>query len=152
MTIHIVCGGCALAFGPVAMYARKLPGLHTVAGEIYHWLFVGIFISACILAALDWPRLWWFVPLAGFSYAFALLGYLAAKLRWNHWLRFHLAGQGGSYIAMTTAVLVVNLGRNIWWVWILPTIIGSPLIAWITREVALGRRPKYSQTSSGRDS
>jgi hypothetical protein len=28
------------------------------------------------------------------------------------------------------------------WAWVLPTVVGSPIIAWITREVALGRRPK----------
>jgi hypothetical protein len=28
------------------------------------------------------------------------------------------------------------------WAWALPTVVGSPIIAWGTREVALGRRPK----------
>ena len=45
---------------------------------------------------------------------------------------------------MITALLVVNFGRTTWWTWALPTIIGSPVIGWITREVILGRRPKYS--------
>jgi hypothetical protein len=144
LAIHIACGASALIVGPVAMWARKAPGLHTRFGEIYHWLFVGILITACTLAFLNWQRLWWFVPVAIGSYAFALLGYLSAKLRWNNWLRFHLTGQGGSYIAMTTAVLIVNVGTASWWAWILPTIIGSPVIAWITREVSLGRRPKYT--------
>ena len=144
LALHIACGVGALILGLIAMRTRKSAGLHTNVGEMYHWLFVGLFVSACVLAFLDWARLWWFVPIAAGSYAFALLGYLAAKLRWNNWLRFHLTGQGGSYIAMTTAVFVVNLGTDSWWAWMLPTVIGSPLIAWITREVVLGRRPKYS--------
>ena len=61
----------------------------------------------------------------------------------------HLTGQGGSYIATTTALLVVNWetltgtrGVASPWAWILPTAVGSPIIAWVTREVALGRRPR----------
>ena len=144
LTFHIACGIGALILGPVAMWARKTPGRHTRAGEIYHWLFFGIFISTCVLVFLNWERLWWFLPIAFGSYAFALLGYMSARLRWNNWLRFHLIGQGSSYIAMTTAVLVVNFGIYSWWAWALPTIVGTPLITWITREVALGRRPNYA--------
>jgi len=144
LNFHIACGVFALVLGPVSMYARKLRGLHTNVGELYHWVFLCICISACALAVLEWQRLWWFIPVGIFSYAFALLGYLSARLRWKNWLSYHLAGQGGSYIAMTTAVLVVNLGINVWWAWILPTLIGSPLIGWITSEVTSGRRPKYS--------
>jgi len=143
LAFHIACGVGALILGLVGMRARKAPGLHTKVGEVYHWLFVGFFASSCVLALFDWERLWFFVPIAVGSYAFALLGYIAAKLRWNNWLPLHLTGQGGSYIAMTTAVLVVNWGPDRWWAWVLPTVIGSPIIAWITREVALGRRPKY---------
>ncbi|MGH8539368.1 MAG: DUF2306 domain-containing protein [Stenotrophobium sp.] len=143
LAFHIACGVSALILGLVAMRASKRRGLHTNAGEIYHWLMASVFVSACVLAILAWQRLWWFLPIAAGSYAFALLGYLAAKLRWRNWLRYHLIGQGGSYIAMTTAVLVVNVGIGAWWAWILPTLIGSPVIAWIVREVAMGRRPKY---------
>ena len=42
---------------------------------------------------------------------------------------------------MVTALLVVNLGVGSWWVWLLPSVVGSVLITWITREVAAGRRP-----------
>ena len=125
LIVHIGFGIVALVVGPIAMTARKVRGVHTRIGELYHW-----------------------VVFAG-SYAFAFLGYWSAKRRWNNWLRYHLTGQGGSYIAMLTAFLVVNWesitgtsGISSPWAWILPTIIGSPLIAWIQREVALGRRPK----------
>ena len=36
------------------------------------------------------------------------VGYLSAKVRWRNSLNAHIAGQGGSYTAMTTALLVVN--------------------------------------------
>lgn len=142
LTFHITCGVVAMILGLIAMRARKSRGLHTVVGRIYLSLFTALAVSACVLTIFDWPRLWWFVPIAVSSYALALMGYLSAKLRWKDWLDYHLSGQLGSYIAMTTAVLVVNAG-NVWWAWLLPTVIGSPLIAWIKREVRLGRRPKY---------
>jgi hypothetical protein len=106
---HIALGTAGLLLGPVAMTARKLPGLHTKVGEAYHWVMLGVCVSAGTLAILDWTRLWWFLLIAAGSYAFALVGYVAAKRRWNGWLRAHLTGQGGSYVAMVTAVFVVNL-------------------------------------------
>lgn len=144
LVIHIACGAGGIILGPIAMRARKMRGWHTRLGEIYHWLFLIIFLTTGALSFMDWQRLWWLLPVGIFSYAFALLGYVSAKLRWKNWLPFHLVGQGGSYIAMTTAVLVINAGLGSWWAWMLPTIIGSPLIFWIRREVTLGRRPKYA--------
>ena len=35
---HIALGTAGLILGPVAMAARKVPGLHTRAGEAYHWV------------------------------------------------------------------------------------------------------------------
>ncbi len=145
LTFHITCGVIALTLGLIAMAAEKSRGLHTFVGNAYHWVYVALATSACGVASFDWPRLWWYVPIALGSYSLALMGFLAAKIRWNNWLQSHLSGQLGSYIAMTTAVLVVNFG-SVWWAWITPTIIGSPLIAWLKREVRAGHRPKYKST------
>ena len=147
--LHIAAGAAGLILGPIAMQAAKRPGRHTRAGEAYHWVMLLVCLSAATLAALDWTRLWWFLPIAAGSYAFALVGYVAAKRRWPGWLTAHIAGQGGSYIAMVTALLVVNWnaltgtrGFSSPWPWILPTLVGSPLIAWVTRQVRLGKRPR----------
>jgi len=149
LTLHIAAGTVGLILGPVAMIATKRPGVHTRAGEAYHWTVLVVCVSAALLAILDWGRNWWFLPIAVGSYAFALTGYLAAKRRWSGWMRAHIAGQGGSYIAMVTALLVVNWavvtgtpGRRAPLAWALPTIVGSPIIAWVSYQVGLGRRPK----------
>ena len=149
LVLHIAAGLLGLALGPVAMTARKRTRLHTRAGEAYHWVMLGVCLTAAALAVLDWARNWWFLPIAAGSYAFALLGYVAAKRRWAGWLRAHVAGQGGSYIAMVTALLVVNWrtftgtpGRTTLWPWFLPTLVGTPLSVWVTYEIARGRRPK----------
>jgi hypothetical protein len=91
--IHIAAGAVGLVLGPVAMGARKAPGLHTRVGEAYHWVVAVVCASAAGLAALEWERLWWFLLIAAGSYAFALFGYVAAKRRWRGWLRAHITGQ-----------------------------------------------------------
>lgn len=144
LVIHIACGTGGIVLGPVVMQARKMEGTHTKFGVIYHWLFFVIFVSASALSIMQWEKFWWLLPVGVGSYAFALLGYLSARLRWKNWLKYHVTGQGASYIAMVTAVMTVNFGTNVWWAWALPTIVGSPLIAWLRYEIALGRRPKYA--------
>jgi uncharacterized membrane protein len=147
--LHIAVGTVGLILGPVAMTARKGSRLHAWSGEVYHWIMLAVCASAAALAWLDWTRLWWFLPIAAGSYAFALVGYVAAQRRWRGWLTTHISGQGGSYIAMLTAVLVVNWqaltgtrGIHSPWAWILPTLIGTPILTWINIQVARGRRPK----------
>ena len=149
LVFHIAAGTVGLVLGPIAMTAWKGSRLHAWAGELYHWTMLAVCVSAAGLAWLDWARNWWFLPIAVGSYAFALVGYVAAKRRWPGWLVAHVSGQGGSYIAMLSAVLVVNWqlltgtsGRSSLWPWILPTVVGSPLIAWVNVQVGRGRRPK----------
>ena len=91
------------------------------------------------------------------SYAFAFIRYVAAKRRWPGWLAVHVSGQGGSYIAMLTAILVVNWqlltgtsGRSSPLAWIIPTVVGSPLIAWVNIQVGRGRRPKLARRATPR--
>ncbi len=147
--LHIAAGISGLVLGPVAMFAAKRRGFHTRAGEAYHWIMLTVCASAALLALLDWARLWWFLPIAVGSYAFALVGYVAAKRRWPGWIAAHISGQGGSYIAMTTALLVVNwksltgtAGVSSPVAWALPTLVGTPIIAWVQHQVRLGRRPR----------
>lgn len=138
--LHVALGFTAVALGPLAMLSRKAPGLHPRLGECYHASVLGVCLTAGGLALLHWERSWAFLPVAIGSYAFALVGYGAAKLRFPGWLRVHVIGQGGSYIAMLTALLVVNWqalagepGRSAFWPWVMPTLLGSPLIAWAAR-------------------
>jgi hypothetical protein len=142
LTIHVACGSVGLVLGPIAMVSGKRRGTHTRAGEAYHWLFLVLFASAVALAVLNWDEVWWLAFVGAASYGFAVLGYLAAKRRWAGWLRAHVAGQGGSYIAMVTALLVVNTGGAYPLAWIVPTLIGTPIIRWVSNQIALGKRPK----------
>jgi uncharacterized membrane protein YeaQ/YmgE (transglycosylase-associated protein family) len=143
LILHVVCGIAGLIIALGAFASKKRKGLHTILGNLYHWIFLVLSLSAVALSLLNWERLWWFLPIALFSYTFALVGFLAAKFKWSNWLRLHLTGQVGSFIAMITAVLVVNFGSGNFFVWFLPSIIGTPIIIWLARDIKAGRRPKY---------
>src|SRR5712691_6712701 len=157
LVFHVAVGTGGLVLGPVAMTALKGSRLHAWAGEIYHWVVLAVCVSAAGLAWLDWGRNWWFLPIAVGSYAFAFVGYVVAKRRGPGWLAVHVSGQGGSYIAMLTAILVVNWqlltgtsGRATLWPWIIPTIVGSPIIAWVNVQVGRGRRPRLARRATPR--
>ena len=138
LALHIAAGSAGLVLGPIAMTAAKRRGRHTRAGGLYHSAMAAVCVSAVTLAVMDWGRIWWFLPIAVFSYANALLGYLAVKIRWHGWLQEHIAGMGGSYVALVTALLVVNVKPAPLYVWLIPTIIGTPLIAAAIFRVARG--------------
>ncbi len=141
--IHVAAGFAALALGIVAMRARKQRGTHTWVGETYHWLVLIVCGLAVVVVLDDWDRFWWFLPIAIGSYAFALLGYVAAKMRWKGWLEWHVTGQGGSYIAMVTAFIVNNwhivkaigIPLSAGWAWALPSLIGTPIIWWVNLRI-----------------
>ena len=121
------------------MLAPKRRGRHTRIGETYHWVMLTVCLSAAGLAVLAWDRLWWFLFIAAFSYANALRGYVAVKRRRPGWLARHIGGMGGSYIALVTALVVVNVGPQVLIAWFAPTIVGAPLIrraVYRTRAVA----------------
>jgi hypothetical protein len=86
-------------------------------------------LSALALVAFDVAALWWLAPLAVLAYGLALLGRLAPVWRVRGSLRAYAHGQGGSYIALATALLVVaTAGSAMVLAWVAPTLVGLPLI------------------------
>lgn len=67
--------------------------------------------TAGIVTALDWERRSWFLLVAVLSYALALLGYLAAMVRWPGWVHYHLSSMTASYAGLWTAVLLIEWER-----------------------------------------
>lgn len=132
---HIAAGTIGLVLGPIAMYSKKRKGLHTQIGTVYFYCMTIVCAAALVLSVMHWQQSWWLSIVGVFSFSLAARGYFAAKKRGRDWLQSHIAGMLGSYIAMTTALLVVNAGHipghekiPAIAFWILPTIIGSPLI------------------------
>lgn len=132
---HILTGTICLISGVFAMSSKKKRGKHSVFGEIYHWSYVLVFITALIMSIIHWEKSQYLFYIALFSYGLALLGYLAVKKKWGNWIGAHIGGMLGSYIGIVTATLVVNIPSipvlnelPILLFWFLPTIIGTPLI------------------------
>lgn len=150
--VHIACAVSAFSLAPFAIFSQKKSGWHTRVGTIYHWLLCVACILAIPISILRWEKNWYLLFVAIISYAFAFVGYRAGVKRFSGWLQWHIAGMLGSYIAMWTAFLVVG-ARSIpildqvlsFVLWILPTILGTPLI-YLVRKRA--RNSKYSLPSS----
>jgi hypothetical protein len=147
LSIHIAAGAVGLLVGPVAMWqvTRRLAAARspeTGADAAYHWLVLAVCLSAAVLVIWFRPELWWLVPVAAFSYALVLLGRFAVARRFRGWTHAYVHGQGGSYIALVTALVVVALtvdgpvtGTAQVIPWVLPAVIGTPLIEWWRRRL-----------------
>jgi hypothetical protein len=147
LAVHVVAGVVGLLLGAFVIAVSRQQPLLDRRSVAYHWLVLVVAVSAVGLVALDWPDLWWLAPLAAFAYALALLGYLAPRRRFRAWQAAYAHGQGGSYIAMVTAFVVVALtvdgpvdGAAAALPWALPTIVGTSLIErWRRRLIARDR-------------
>lgn len=148
LVIHIIASCICLITGAISALVKKRRGVHTFNGEIYHATFIVILITSSYMAILHWSQSAYLLFIGIFSYSFALFGYLSKKLRWKNWLGKHIGGMLGSYIAILTALLVVN-GHNIpiikqfplLIIWFLPTIIGTPIIFIVGKRYKHVKRP-----------
>ena len=133
--VHILFGLTCVVAGLVAMLSPKRQGRHPFAGAIYFWSLTGLFITAAALAALRWTEDYHLFVLGALSLASALLGRRARRQRLLHWVPIHITGMSVSYVILITAFYVDN-GKNLpLWnrlpqelFWILPSLIGLPLI------------------------
>ena len=152
LLIHIIAGSMCLLLGLLAGFARKLKGLHTIAGEFYHGFYVVVFLTSVTMAILHWKDSSYLLYIGLFSYSLAITGYIAAKRKRRGWLRLHIGTILGSYIAIITAVLVVNASHMpvvqdwpVLVVWFFPTIIGTPIITLIGRKYISAKKVPVSK-------
>jgi hypothetical protein len=158
LNIHIAAGILGLLLGPLAMWRdtrRLLAGQGPAGGPsaAYPWSVLAVSLSAIVLVARYRADLWWLIPVAVLSYALAVLGRYAAARRFRGWSHGYVHGQGGSYIALVTALLVVSLtvdgpvgGPAALLPWLLPTVVGTLMIEWwrrrLVRTPAMAGRPR----------
>ena len=101
---------------------------------------VVVAVSALTMSAMR-GRAVIFTYLTPPSYAAALIGYLSATRRWRGWLRWHIAGQSASYIALVSGFLIQAVPRAlpadffvahrtliIWTLLLGPALVAQPLI------------------------
>jgi hypothetical protein len=154
LACHIAAGLTCVVTGALATTAAKRPGRHTVAGTSYFWSLAVVFASATVMALLRLGEDWHLLLIAVVAFAAGSLGYLARRRRWRGWLRLHLLGMSGSYIALLTGFYVDN-GPNLpLWnrlptvaFWVLPSLVGIPLVV---RAMARRRLTVFRRAAGGR--
>lgn len=109
---HVLAGMACVGSGAVAMLSAKQPGRHPGFGTIYF-----------MLGAL--------------AFAAASVGRAARRRRRPGWARIHIIGMGVSYIVLLTAFYVATGNQLPFWrdlspvvYWVLPSLIGIPLIVY----------------------
>jgi hypothetical protein len=126
LVLHILSGLTAVSAGALAATARKQPGRHPRAGRVYLCALGGIFATAAIR---------WHEDAHLFAFSLGLYGYRARRRHRPGWPPHHAIGMGGSYIAVLTGFYVDNGPFLPLWdrlphitYWVLPSLVGVPLI------------------------
>src|SRR5690625_5019808 len=91
LILHIISGGLCLVIGGINLFVKKQKGSHTKIGDFYHGSYVVVFLSSVGMAIIHWSESAYLFYIALFSYALALFGFLAAKIRWKEWLSMHIS-------------------------------------------------------------
>ncbi|GAA3102297.1 hypothetical protein JOF29_003378 [Kribbella aluminosa] len=150
LVVHVTSGLTAVAAGALAATAKKRPGRHPRAGHVYLIALAGVFTTATIMATIRWHEDAHLFAIALVAFGLGLYGYRARRRRRAGWPLHHATGTGGSYIALLTGFYVDNGAFLPVWnrlphltYWLLPTIVGTPLI-WL----ALHRLTRQNQRTS----
>jgi len=146
VAIHVVAGLVCTLAGIGAMMAPKRAGRHPAAGAVYYWSLVVVFLSMAALSILRWPHNTHLFVLGILSFGAGTIGRTARLRLWRGWLRVHITGMAISYILLLTAFYVDN-GPNLpLWrslpplaYWLLPSLVGLPLVVWALRRHPLVR-------------
>jgi uncharacterized membrane protein len=133
--IHVLIALACAVFGLTAMITNKRSINHPKLGSIYFWSLSAVFATATVLTVVRWQENWYLFALGVISFGTAYLGRSAIRGPGRS-VRRHLSLMGTSYIVLLTAFYVDN-GKNLplWHnlpgitFWVLPALIGIPLIA-----------------------
>src|SRR5215831_13075309 len=147
VAVHVVAGLICTVGGIVAMLAAKRSGRHPSAGTIYYWSLLVVVLSLNAISILRWPADTHLYVLGILSFGTGWIGRIAKRQLWHGWLRVHVSGMALSYILLLTAFYVDN-GPNLpLWrslppiaLWLLPSIVGLPILVWtLTRHPLIVR-------------
>jgi len=142
LAAHVSAGCAGLLVGAAALLARKRRGWHVRLGLTYQVVVALMTSTAVVLAATAAVTPWGLVVIAVATEVAAVAGWVVARRRRPGWLPLHVSLTAGSYVSFVTAALMVNWSSPM--AWVLPTLVGSPLIARVARRSARhapGSRP-----------
>jgi uncharacterized membrane protein len=132
--IHIAAGLGSVIAGIVAMLSRKGGRVHIRFGRIYVAGIATLFATMVVLAAIRWPHDTHLAVIGLIALVAVVIGFFNRRRHGSD--SVHLLAMGVSYIAMLTAFYVDNgpflPGWSLlpsWMLWVLPSLIGAPIIA-----------------------
>jgi hypothetical protein len=135
LAIHVLAGVTAVASGAIAAIARKGSPQHIGAGRWYYRAITVVFVTAAVLAAMRWRQDHYLFILGALAFTAATIGYQHRR-RHRPGDTPHIAGMGTAYVTMLTAFYVDNGPHLPLWdrlptltFWLLPSVIGAPVIA-----------------------
>jgi len=135
LAVHVAAGLTAVVTGAAAALARKGSPRHVRAGRWYYRAITVVFATATILAAMRWRQDYHLFIIGAVAFTAATTGYQHRR-RHRPGDTGHIAGMGIAYVAMLTAFYVDNGPHLPLWghlpalaFWLLPTVIGTPIIA-----------------------
>jgi hypothetical protein len=137
IAVHVLAGLVCVIAGAVAMLTPKVAGRHPRAGSVYYWGLVVVFVSMTALSILRWPLNNHLLALGIVSFICGWVGRRARRRPRPGWLPVHITGMAASYILLLTAFYVDNGPHLPLWRslpraahWLLPTLLGLPILAW----------------------
>jgi hypothetical protein len=147
LAVHVTAATCCVIGGATAALSRKGGTRHVTAGRIYVWGLAMVFASMTLMSVLRWREDRHLFVIGVLAMTAGLIGYLDRRRRAisTGGDTVHIAGMGSSYVALLTAFYVDN-GPNLplwdllphWTYWVLPGLVGLPLI---TRSMWRRARP-----------
>ena len=131
--LHVAAGTGGLLLGPVWLAARVRGRRADAVAAAYQATVAVVALSGAALA-LAAPGLAWLAGFGALTVALAAGGALARRRDWPHWRSVQPHLLGGSYIALTTGLLVARTGDPL--AWVLPALVGQVPIALAKRRLA----------------
>jgi len=147
VVVHILLGIACVLSGVVAMLSAKGSRIHTLAGKIYYWVLLLVFVTVIPLSIMRWPHNNHLLVLGILSFFAAVYGRRLAQNPKPGWTQLHTICMGSSYILLLTAFYVDN-GKNLpFWrqfsqlfFWLFPAVIGIPVIIYALLRHPLNKR------------
>lgn len=148
LAVHVTAALTAVIGGAAAaLTRRKGRGRHACLGDVYVEAICVVFVTATGMALMRWSEDHRLFVIGVVAFGAASTGLVARRRHWKGDAA-HIVGMGGSYIALLTAFYVDNGKQLPLWdrlpavaYWLLPALIGIPLIHRAVRRARARRSP-----------
>lgn len=149
--VHVVAGYVCVVSGAVALLSDKRRGRHSAAGLIYCRAAAAVFVSMSLMAIMRWVESYHLSVIGAVSYSAAVVARRSIVGRGAYRVRLHIAGMGTSFVLLLIGFYVGNARFLPVWrslppvtYWVIPALIGMPLVARAYWRHALARAERLA--------